>query len=278
MRARRGLGTGLGLALALVACAGAAPSPFAYDRSAPLRLVDRGRVNRHYPIAVHDVSYESPKGGRVTAFLVLPPGKGPFPAVVYAHGSGGNRYALLLPATWLAARGAVALTVDDPFARDASLERASEARQHAALVQDVVDLRRAVDLLQSRRYVDPRRIAFVGFSLGARIGAVLAGEEPRLRAFDLMSGRGAALGPSLDELREIRRSHARFLFQVGRRDEVVPRAQLLALVAAAPRTKEVRWYDTGHSLDLRAFHDQLRWLSRQLRLDGPVVRGAQAGP
>ena len=280
MRARRAFGVCLALGLTLVACAAAAqsPSPFAYDRAAPLRFVDKGRVNHHYPIAVHDVSYESPKGGRVTAFLVLPPGKGPFPAVIYAHGSGGDRYDLVLPATWFAARGAIALTVDDPFARDRSLEHASEARQDAALLQEVVDLRRAVDLLQSRSDVDPRRIAFVGFSQGARIGAIVAGEEPRIRAFDLMSGRGASLGGPLDELREIRKSRARFLLQAGRRDEVVPRAQLVALIDAAPRTKEVRWYDAGHLLNQRAFHDQLRWLSRQLGLGGPVVRGAKAGP
>jgi len=281
MRARRGLGAGLAACLALslaVAVAAAASSPFAYDRAAPLRFVDHGRVNHDYPIAVHDVSYESPKGGRVTAYLVLPPGKGPFPAVVYAHGSGGNRTDLLLPAVWLAARGAVAITIDDPFARDPSLETASDARQNAALVQDAVDLRRAVDLLQSRRYVDPRRIAFVGLSLGARVGAVLSGEEPRIRFFDLMSGRGALLGTSLDELGEIHRSHARFLFQDGLHDEVVPRAQLEALIAAAPKTKEVRWYDAGHSLDLRAIHDQIRWLAARLGLGGPIVKGAQTGP
>ncbi len=275
MRPRSALG--LGLTLALAASAGATSSPFAYDRTAPLRFVDKGRVNHHYPIAVHDVSYASPKGGRVTAFLVLPPGKRPFPAVIYAHGSGGSRYDLVVDATWLAARGAIGLTVDDPFARNRSLERASTARQNAALVQDVIDLRRAVDLLLSRRDVDPQRIAFVGFSQGARVGAVVAGEESRIRAFDLMSGRGASDG-TLDELSEIRKSRARFLFQVGRQDEVVPRAQLVALIAAAPKPKEVRWYDTGHLLNPRAFHDQLVWLARQLGLGGPIVRGALPGP
>ncbi len=247
MRARRAFGLGLGLAFALVTGAGASPSPspFAYDRTAPLRFVDRGRVNHDYPIAAHDVSYESPKGGRVPAYLVLPPGKGPFPAVVYAHGSGGNREDFIVPAVWFAARGAVALTSDDPFARDPSLERASEARQNAALVQKVVDLRRAVDLLQSRRDVDPQRIACVGLSQGARVGAVLSGEERRTKSFGLISGRGA-LGSALDELGEIRASRARFLFQVGRHDEVVPRSQLVALIAAAPPSKEVRWYDAGH--------------------------------
>ena len=278
-RAGRGLGAGLALVLLLGSCGGGKPSSFAYDSRAPLDFRDQGRANKGYPIAVHDISYASPRGGRVSAYLVLPPGKGPFPAVIYAHGSGGNRRDLILPAIWLAARGAVALTVDDPFARDPRLEQASEARQRAALVQDVVDLRRAVDLLQSRPDVDRRRIAFVGFSLGARIGAVVSGAEPRIRAFDLMSGRGASFDvPALDELRAIRHSHAHFLFQLGRRDEVVPPPQLVALASAAPKPKTVRWYDAGHELNLAALHDQLVWLSRELGLDGPVVRGAVSGP
>src|SRR4051812_27340883 len=83
-------------------------SPFTYDASAPLQYVDRGVVNHGYPIAVHDVSFTS-SGKRVDAMLALPPGKGPFPAVVYLHGTGGDRTELLVPATWMAARGVVAL-------------------------------------------------------------------------------------------------------------------------------------------------------------------------
>ena len=36
-------------------------------------------MNRNYPIEIRDVSYASPGGDdRVTAYLVKPPGKGPF--------------------------------------------------------------------------------------------------------------------------------------------------------------------------------------------------------
>jgi hypothetical protein len=47
---------------------------FSYDASAPLRYVDRGRVNtRDSALAVHDVSFTS--GGRhVDGYLVVPPG------------------------------------------------------------------------------------------------------------------------------------------------------------------------------------------------------------
>lgn len=282
MRARRGLGAGL-TALALAGAAGCgsgagSPSTFAYNRHEPFDYVDKGVVNRNYPIRIHDVSFASARSGRVHAYLVIPPGKGPFPAAIWAHGSGGTRNDLLLPATWFAARGSIELVPDDPFERDPQLNFASDARQRAAIVQQVIDLRRGVDLLQSLPHVDRKRIAFTGLSFGAIQGALLAGAEPRIKAFDLQSGRGRSLGPGLDPRRWIRRSHAAFFIQDGLYDQVVPRAQLQALARAAPQLKTVRWYDAPHGLNDAAVHDQLRWLARELDLDGPVVRGAVAGP
>ena len=119
---------------------------------------------------------------------------------------------------------------------------------------DVVAVRRAVDLLARLPQVDPKRIGLVGWSLGARVGAVTAGAEPRLRAVVLMSGgslpgldlrrrrrpprSGRRCGRSLtqiDPLRWIARAHpGSVLLQDGRQDEIVPRAALVALQKAAP--------------------------------------------
>ena len=65
---------------------------------------------------------------------------------------------------------------------------------------------------------------------------------------------------------------------VHRHDELIPRLALLSLAQAAPRPKTIRRYDAGHGLNSAAVHDQLRWLAKELGLDGPVVRGALAGP
>ena len=274
---------------------------YEYDRSAPLGFRDRGVVNRRYPVEVHDVSYSSPRGGRVSAYLVVPPGEGPFPAVVYLHGSGGSRIDFLAPATWLAGRRAVALTIDSAFARArlASFPQglAGIRKQRDLEVQTIVDLRRAVDLLQSLSYVDGDRLGFVGLSAGARSGAILAGVERRIKAFVLMSGRGvsaetyAAAAPrslraqvlrllrQTDELRYVARSApSRLFFQLGRRDEIVPRAALVRLFRAAGRPKQVRWYSAGHVLNAQAHRDQLRWLSSELPVRGLPVPGALTDP
>jgi dienelactone hydrolase len=267
VRARRGLGAGLA-AFALAACGGGAPSPFAYDADAPLAFRDRGVVNAPYPIAIHDVSFAS-EGGKVDALLAVPPGRGPFPAVIYLHGAGGNRLEWIGPATWLAAHRAIGLTVSFPWERRPSLKPA------AGLRLGVIEVRRAVDLLVSRADVDASRIGLVGFSLGARLAALVSGAEPRIGSVVILGG-GAA-GTPYDEAAAVRRSHAAFLIQIGRHDEVVPATALDALARAAPKA-DVRRYDTGHTPTVQEERDQISWLSAQLGLHAPPVRGAVTGP
>jgi hypothetical protein len=272
---------------------------FEYDRSAPLAFVDRGRVNARSPIAVRDVSYVS-GGRRVRAFVVLPPGRGPFPAVIYAHGSGEDRVAFVGVAAWMVARGAVAITVDQPpqVAPDPAPDALTGLRrQRDRTVRAVVELRRSVDVLASLPQVDDERIGFVGFSAGARLGAILAGVERRIDAFALMSGGAspveeyvAPLRPALraeastllgvvDPLRHVgRAAPAALLFQNGRRDELVPRSALERLARAGSEPKQVRWYGAGHGLAVQAFRNQLDWLSKQLHVSGPPLRGASTGP
>lgn len=300
------IGLILGIALLAAGCGGGKAatthsSLFGYDRGAPLAFRDRGPVNHGYPIQVRDVSYASPRGGRVAAYLVVPPGKGPFPAVIYLHGSGEDRTHLVVPAAWLAARGAVALAIDSAFVHASGpvptdpVKRLERERDLTA--QTVVDLRRGVDVLASLPQVDAKRIGFVGYSGGAKIGAILAGVEPRIHAFDLMSGGSApvdsfvaeapqslrapvksALG-AVDPLRFVHRAGpAALFFQDGLDDTVVPHAQLAALAAAGSEPKRIRWYRADHSLDAQAFRDQLAWLSRELGIHGPAVPHARTGP
>jgi predicted esterase len=290
------------VALLLAGCGGSESEsqrdPFTYDASVPLRAADDGRVNRDYPVAVRDVSFAVP-GGRAQALLAVPPGGRRLPAVVYLHGSGGDRSDLIVPATWLAARGAVTLALTAPSAsvdgtRAVGLEGLRRDRDLA--VADVVAVRRALDLLAARPDVDADRLGFVGYSAGARAGAILAGVEPRLDALVLMSAGASpvseyveagpdgledeieALLTEIDPLRYVAREGGRrLLLQDGRRDEVVPREALEELADAASGA-EVRWYDAGHALNDAAYREQLDWLTRELAIAGPPVRGAATGP
>lgn len=272
--------------------------PFAYDADAPLRFRDFGRVNEGSRLEVRDVRFAGAGGGDVQAYLVRPPGEGPYPAVVYLHGQGADRLQLVGMAAWLAARGAVALTLDSPFVAEQPQGTGMEGlrSERDLAVRAIVDARRAVDLLRSLPQVDDGRIGLVGFSAGARSGAVLAGAEHRISSYVLWSGgaepvsaytsrlpaelraEAGSLLSDVDPLRWVARSRSTLLFQDGRQDEVVPRAALERLYRAAPEPKELRWYAAGHELNVQAYRDQLDWLTERLRIDGPRVPGADTGP
>ena len=281
---------------AVVAGCGASSSPsrsgaprgsvFSYDPFAPLRYVDRGRVNaRDSALAVHDVSFTS-GGRRVDGYLVVPPGRGRRPAVVFVHGSGGDRTELLPQAGLLAARGVVTLTITAPSATaqsSATTPGQVLGEMRAISIDDVVAVRRAVDALRSLPFVDPRRIGYLGWSAGARTGALVAAAEPRLRALVLLSAGAAPISAyaaaapprlrpqvrrelgSVDPLRYVTRARpGSLLLEDGRRDRVVPRAALLNVVHAAPRGTTLRWYDAPHELDRAAYRDAFAWLTRKL--------------
>jgi cephalosporin-C deacetylase-like acetyl esterase len=161
----------------------------------------------------------------------------------------------------------------------------------------VVDARRAVDVLSARKDVDPNRIAFVGLSAGAKVGAILAGVDHRIHTFDLLSGGSptvasyAAAAPptyrpevtkvleTIDPLHFAHESSpSMVLYQDGRHDDVVPHPALVGLYRATGEPKQVRWYDSGHLPSNKVVHDMLRFLAHRLGLGGPVVKGAVAGP
>jgi dienelactone hydrolase len=282
----------LGLLVALLAtgCGGASADDdtFAYDTEAPLALETGAQLADGRPLNVREISFAS-GGERVDGVLVAPPrSEGRVPAVVYLHGSGGDRTQLLPLASSLATRGAVALTLTLPSgdaAPPAGLSAEETLRwQRDTIVADVVAVRRALDVLAADERVDPERLGLVGWSFGGRIGALAAGVDERLRATTLMSAGAApvseyaAAAPAdlrddveevltpIDPLTRIGEAQGALLLQAGRSDSVVPEAALRALADAAPDDAELRWYDTDHDLDDRAHGEQLAWLSTKLGL------------
>src|SRR5437016_5658675 len=167
---------------------------FDYDQKAPLEIKQIG-VQRREHATVYDITYASPKGGVVPAYLVVPRGRGPFAAVIWGHwywqnSSMRNRKEFLDEAIALAPAGVVSLLTDGPIARPGHVDSKEPLNDQDTtdLVQQVVDMRRGVDLLLARRDVDPKRIAYVGHSYDAVVGAILSGVERRFEAFVLMAG------------------------------------------------------------------------------------------
>jgi dienelactone hydrolase len=282
---------------------------FDYDQKAPLDIQEAGLEHRG-DIAIHDISYASPKGGRVPAYLVVPKGKGPFAAVIWGHwymkGSDFlNRKEFLDEAVALADAGVVSLLTDGPVARPGHVEDHTplNERQITDQLQQIVDMRRGVDLLLARSDVDPKRLAYVGHSYNATVGGVLSGVDKRFTAFVLMAG---ALSDEQDikskEYQDYRQevgaekfdafiakyawidpgkfvSHAApatVFLQYATREKFVTADRARAYAAIVSEPKRFRLYDAPHALNAEARLDRIAFLTEQLQLK-PLAPALIAG-
>jgi dienelactone hydrolase len=282
---------------------------FDYDRHAPLGLKQIGVQHRKHA-DVYDITYASPKGGLVPAYLVVPKGRGPFAAVIWGHwywdnSSMRNRKQFLDEAVVLAQAGVVSLLTDGPVARPGHIESKDPLDERVAtdFLQQVIDMRRGVDVLLARRDVDPKRIAFVGHSYNAGIGALLSGLDRRFKCFVLMAGLMS------DEITQQTKDFQEFRQKVGpeKLDALVAKYSYLdqgkyvshaapAVVflqfsnqeasltpelerrhaAVVSEPKQVKFYDAPHALNSEARRDRIQFLTEQLKLK-PLPAAAIAG-
>ena len=288
---RRALLLPLVLAALVSGCGGTSSTtddPLAYDAGQPLAL-DRGERTERDGVVVQAVSYAS-GADRVEGYLVAPrEATGELPAVVFLHGAGGNREEQLGTAVKLAKRGAVALTITAPSGAKTPPAGATGEElvrwQGGTIADDAIAARRAFDVLAEDDQVDADRLGLVGWSMGGRLAALVAGVDDRVRATVLMSAGAAPVDAYVEgapaELRSVVRevlepidpltriddAKGAVLVQAGRNDSIVPRAALEAVIAAAPKGTKVEWYPTDHALNAAAETDRLDWLVSELGID-----------
>jgi dienelactone hydrolase len=273
---------------------------FDYDASQPLDVKQTLLYERE-GVKVYDVSYVSPNGGRVTAYLVVPTTQGPHPGLLFGHWGAGNKTEFLPEATLDARAGAVSLLIDYPWVRPAQWRKqlkeiADPESDYQTRVQTVVELRRGIDLLAARADVDPHRLAYVGHSFGAQWGAILSAVDGRLKGAILMGGvpDEAAIWrdgnePGIVEARAglpkgrveaylkssqrtdpvfyVGHSTAPLFFQFARFERYFNKPAMDRYADAAKGPKQVRWYDTGHDLnDPQALADRTAWLQQIVSL------------
>ena len=272
---------------------------FDYDRSASLDVQEVG-VERRGTIAVHDISYASPKGGRVPAYLVVPDGKGPFAAVLWGHwywpnSEFFNRREFLEEAVALAHAGVISLLPTGPGARTGHKYDPDPLsdQQPAERIQAIVDMRRGADLLLARKDVDPKRLAYVGHSYNAEVGGILSGVDKRFKAFVLMAG---GLSDERDigskELQDFRKkvgaekfdayiakyswldpgkfvsdaAPAVVFLQYGSQERFLNPARAREYAAVVSEPKRLGIYDAPHALNAQARRERITFLTEQLQL------------
>jgi dienelactone hydrolase len=270
---------------------------FDYDQDAPLDVEEVDVVDRD-GVSIIDITYASPAGGRVPAYLYVPTGDGPHAGIVVMHGMPGSRAGARFVAEAYARAGAVTVAISAPWARpdgprDEIITYTEKDRKEQ--IQLIQDLRRAVDLLLEEPTVDPDRLGYVGGSYGGAMGGLLAGVEHRIKAFALAVGDGGLVAHSLGPedrgdgfflLSEKRRTAWRelmepieplrfvglaapshLLFQNGKTDQAVPAPDALLYQEAGSEPKTIKWYNSGHQMTPALLGDQARWMAERLQIE-----------
>jgi dienelactone hydrolase len=271
------------------------PRPlFGYDRSLPLDLREMSTQSEG-GITIRDVTFASidPRHGPIEAFIVRPPGSGPFAGILYFHWLGkprGDRTEFLEEAVALATHGVVSVLVQGYFPWKEPPKDGPSDRQQ--VIDQVIDTRRAMDVLVAQPGVDVDRLGYVGHDYGAMYGAILAAVDARAKAYVLVAGLGdfgawslkywphtAAAGEAVyrktvadvDPINFIAlASPASLLFQFAKRDIYISEAAAAEFFDQASAPKDVRWYDAEHDLHIEAAaRDRNEWLRRQLIVPRP---------
>jgi dienelactone hydrolase len=294
---------------------------WAYDKTQPLEIAQAG-VQERDGVKIYDIAYHSPvadrgslvgpNGGAVTAYLVVPPGKGPFPAVVYGHwcmpgSEQENRKEFLDEAIVLAHSGVISLLPDHVIVHPGFVADNSplNEQQFAVEVQQDINLRRGADLLLARSDVDPKRLAYVGHSCDAGAGAFLSGIDRRFKAFVLMAGgvpddvmRKAKwfeeyrqkIGPEKFDAFQAKYSwtdtgkylsHAApaTVFLQFASDEPFMTPEMAKESAAfVSEPKKFKIYDAQHALNSEATRDRIAFLAEHLAFRAPDPKAVAAIP
>jgi cephalosporin-C deacetylase-like acetyl esterase len=289
---------------------------FGYDKNLPLD--PQVSVAEETPAyTCYKVVYRSAHDQRVPAFLVLPKNRSEdqkLPCVILMHGLGGDKSMLKMLWPMLTNAGYALFAIDAQYHGERKPKDALPFfgvypyYSRDALIQTVIDLRRAVDYLETRSEIDPKRIGYIGASMGGILGAMFAGVDDRVQAPILLVAGGnwkMMMDKSVLSLfRENRESQAAkeieramkamdivdpihwvgrisprpVLMINGDADDVVPVEANRALHEAAREPKKIVWYKGGHvppPTELpNVLNTVMDWLNQHLKAQAKGERDA----
>ncbi|MCX8183865.1 MAG: alpha/beta fold hydrolase [Crenarchaeota archaeon] len=275
---------------------------YAYDKSIPLNPVEE-LIRDERVCKIFKVYFNSVNSERVPALISIPSGRGKHPCVVFLHGYGGSKEDMLSFASLVAAEGYAVIAIDAEFhgerrEKGKALYSPNLEESRNGIIQTIIDLRRAVDYLETKEEIDVERIGYVGGSMGGILGAIFIGVEPRIKAAALLVAGGnmslmimRSQHPAIPAIRRYMEEQGMtykelqeklnlvdplnfigkfaprpVVFHLGKYDRIVPAEAGEQLYKAAGEPKQVYWYDSGHDLPLELVASRiLDFMDRELK-------------
>ena len=148
-----------------------------------------------FPYRSEEVGYDNPQrpGVHLAGTLTLPPGPGPFPAVLLITGSGAQdrdetifeHKPFLVLADFLTRRGIAVLRVDDR-----GVGGSTGATPRDTTADFATDVEAGVAWLKAHSAIDAKRIGLLGHSEGATIAPLVASRDASISFVVLLAGAG----------------------------------------------------------------------------------------
>lgn len=217
-------------------------------------------------------------GHTVRGILLLPEGRGPFPAVLISHGLGGSAEGFgLMKARDMVRWGVVCIAPEYTHAG-----RQAREADRATLGASEENLRRAsacLDVLKSLPQVDARRLAAYGHSMGGFVTVGLAARHPGVLGAAAITGSGLAEAEGMPAPTPAVAAKIRtpFLMLHGADDTTVrPEQSLLlkrTLDAQGVKNDRLIADGQGHPIDQTMREEVLRLVQRWFAENGVLTSG-----
>lgn len=238
------------------------------------------------------VVLQTPFGYRRMAELFQPENGKSLAAVLYVHwyethAQDSNRSQFVEDAKEMARSGAACLLIETLWSDLDFFLKRTQDDDFQNSIEEVVNIRRAMDLLLSQPDVDANRFAYVGHDFGGMYGVLAGSLDQRPTHYVVMAAtprftdwylylpklEGEAREAFIQQMAEIdpivhvpNLSPAPVFFQFGTDDPHVSKERAEELFASAKEPREMKWYDSGHGLNADATGDRKIWLKEKLGL------------
>lgn len=259
---------------------------YSYDKKALNSKLESTEIESY--VKTEKVSYDAAYGNeRIAAYVYTPVNqRPPYQTVVYFPGAGAQRfssnenmqggYADYLDFLVRSGRAAIFPVYKGTFERGggSDTDSLSPDQLREWKIQIMKDIFRTVDYLESRSDIDKNKLAYYGYSWGARLGSFVGALEPRFQTMILMHG-GLPKQPRTPETDEINFvTHAKMpvLMINGKYDHVFPyeasQKPMFQLLGTPENDKLQLIFEGGHTTPRQdVIRAVLDWLDRYL---GPV--------